>query len=157
MQMWVPKASMSFPGLELPTRLKHMLPVPTEAWHFSSSWKGLRREVDGARDKDTAWGPCQGYCRHRGGWKLQGQDSKASRFCHSFFDARFLVYSFRHEIQSPEFCSESWWPSEMPAAVGTDDLVHITAPGLGALSFLTMGDWEFSYIPYCSFDNFHFL
>lgn len=118
---------MSFPGLELPTRLKHMLPVTTEAWHFSSSWKGLRREVDGASAKDTAWGPCQGYCRHWGGWKLQGQDSKASRFCHSLFDARFLVYSFRREIQSPEFCSESWWPSEMPPAAGTDDPVLITA------------------------------
>lgn len=44
---------MSLPGLELPTRLKHMLPVITEAWHFSSSWKGRIREVDGAHAKDT--------------------------------------------------------------------------------------------------------
>lgn len=87
----------------------------------------VTRILHGVHARDTAGIGMGGSCR-------------ASRFCHSFFDARFLVYSFRREIQSPEFCSESWWPSEMPAAVGTDDLVHITAPGLGALSFLTMGD-----------------
>lgn len=47
---------MSFPGLELQTdsSTRSLSPQNTETWHFSSHWKGLRREVDGAHAKDTA-------------------------------------------------------------------------------------------------------
>lgn len=77
----------------------------------------------------SGWGPCQGhcmgrmpgYCRPWGGWKLQGRDSKTSRFCHSFSGARFLIYGFCHEISSPEFCSESWVAFCNADAVGADN------------------------------------
>lgn len=102
MQMWVPKASMSFPGLELPTRLKHMLPVTTEAWHFSSSWKGLRREVDGACDKDTAWGPCQGYCRHGVGGSCRARIPKPQGFAirSLMLDSWFIAFAVRSRALS---------------------------------------------------------
>lgn len=118
-------------GLELPTWPKHMLPVTTEAWHSSSLWKGL--------GVGSGPGPCQGHCRWSGGRKLPGQDSKTTGFCHVFCDARFLIDGFATTSIALRSAARPGW-LKMPDAWG-----QIIVPGLGALSFFPVGEWEWSY------------